>query len=90
VIIRVPIFDVARGGYKADATARLLPVTADIRPPGADSRFDPGCVKTLRGITAPEILSPVVMQRAKKRKNLPSARRYNQIRFRFHTAKTRS
>jgi hypothetical protein len=30
--------------------------------------YDPGCVKTLRGITAPEILSPVVMRRAKKAK----------------------
>jgi hypothetical protein len=30
------------------------------------------------------------MRRAKKRKNLSSARRYDQIRFRFHTTKTRS
>ena len=50
---------------------------------------DPGCVKTLRGITAPGILGSMVMRRAKKRKNLSSARRYDQIRFRFHTAKTR-
>jgi hypothetical protein len=50
--------------------------------------FDPGCVKTLRGITAPRILSAVVMRRAKKRKNLSSARHYDQIRFRFHTTKT--
>ena len=28
------------------------------------------------------------MRRAKKRKNLSSARHYDQIRFRFHTAKT--
>jgi hypothetical protein len=46
----------------------------------------PGCVKTLRGITAPGILRLVVTLRAKKRKNSSSARRYDQIRFRFHTA----
>ena len=46
---------------------------------------DPGCVKTLRGITAPGILGSTVMRRAKNRKNLSSARRYDQIRFRFHT-----
>ena len=51
---------------------------------------DPGCVKTLRGITAPGILGPTVTRRAKKRKNLSSARHYDQIRFRFHTAKTQS
>jgi hypothetical protein len=51
---------------------------------------DPGCVKTLRGITAPGILGPMVMRRAKKRKNLSSARHYDQIRFRFHTTKTQS
>jgi hypothetical protein len=33
-----------------------------------DSRFDPGCVKTLRGITAPGILGSVVMRRAKNAK----------------------
>ena len=49
---------------------------------------DPGCAKTLRGITAPGILGSMVMRRAKKRKNLSSARRYDQIRFRFHTTKT--
>jgi hypothetical protein len=48
---------------------------------------DPGCVKTLRGIIAPGILSSVVMRRAKKRKNLSSARHYDQIRFRFRTTK---
>src|SRR6516162_847346 len=48
--------------------------------------YDPGCVKTLRGITAPGILGPTVTRRAKKRKNLSSARHYDQIRFRFHTA----
>ena len=51
---------------------------------------DPGCVKTLRGITAPGILGSTVMRRAKKRKNLSSARHYDQIRFRFHTTKTHS
>ena len=49
---------------------------------------DPGCVKTLRGITVPGILGPVVMRRAKKHKNLSSARHDDQIGFRFHTAKT--
>jgi hypothetical protein len=43
-------------------------------------------VKTRRGITTPGILSPVVMRRAKKRKNSSSARHYDQIRFRFYTA----
>jgi hypothetical protein len=45
--------------------------------------FDLGCVKTLRGITAPGILGSVVMRRAKKRKNLSfrSALRPNQISF---------
>jgi hypothetical protein len=44
---------------------------------------DPGCVKTLRGIIAPGILGSTVMRRAKKRKNLSSARtlRPNQISF---------
>ena len=51
---------------------------------------DPGCVKTLGGITAPGILGSTVMRRAKKRKNSSSARHYDQIRFRFHTTKTRS
>src|SRR6266403_1429735 len=49
------------------------------------SAIDPGRVKTLRGITAPGILGSTVMRRAKKRKNLSSARHYDQIRFRFHT-----
>jgi hypothetical protein len=56
---------------------------------GNDVR-DPGCVKTLRGIIAPGILGSVVMRRAKKRKNLSSARHYDQIRFGFHTTKTRN
>jgi Pyruvate/2-oxoacid:ferredoxin oxidoreductase delta subunit len=51
---------------------------------------DPGCVKTLLGITAPGILSPTIVRRAKKRKNSSSARHYDQIRFRFRTAKTPS
>src|ERR1700680_3190602 len=46
----------------------------------------PGCVKTLRGISAPQILRLVVTRRAKKRRNSFSARRYDQIRYRFHTA----
>ena len=54
----------------------------------ASVAIDPGCVKTLRGITAPGILGSTVMRRAKKRKNLSSARHYDQIRFRFHTTKT--
>ena len=54
------------------------------------SPFDPGCVKTLRGITVPGILGPVVMRRAKKHKNLSSARHDDQIGFRFRTAKTQS
>ena len=45
-------------------------------------------MKTLRGITAPGILGYTVMRRVKKRKNLSSARHYDQIRFRFRTAKT--
>ena len=49
---------------------------------------DLGCLKTLRGITAPGILGSTVTRRVKKRKNLSSARHYDQIRFRFHTAKT--
>src|SRR5580692_7243317 len=51
---------------------------------------DPGCVKTLGGITAPGILGSTVMRRAKKRKNLSSARHCDQIRFCFHTTKTQS
>jgi hypothetical protein len=49
-------------------------------PDRAASRFGPDCVKTLRGITAPEIFGPVVMRRAKKCKNVfRSALRPNQI-----------
>ena len=57
------------------------------RPEGSVAN-DLGCVKTLRGITAPGILGSTVTRRVKKRKNLSSARHYDQIRFRFHTAKT--
>ena len=64
---------------------RIMPA---LRGLAAMSQFDPGCVKTLRGITAPGILGYTVTLRAKKRKNLSSARHYDQIRFRFHTAKT--
>jgi hypothetical protein len=67
--------------------------TADIGSGAASiesAGFDPGCVKTLRGMIAPEILRRVVMRRAKKRKNLSSARHYDQVRSRFHTTKTRS
>jgi len=46
-----------------------------------------GCVKTLRGKTAPGISRLVVTLRGKKRKNSSSARHYDQISFRFHTAK---
>ena len=52
----------------------LLPAKADIQAFGTDSAYDPGCVKTLSGMTAPGILRPVVRCRAKKCKNLSSAR----------------
>jgi hypothetical protein len=48
--------------------------------------WGPGYVKTLRGINAPGILSPVVTRRARKRKISSSARHDDQIRFRFRTA----
>src|ERR1700737_4322957 len=56
----------------------------------ASEAYDPDCVKTPRGITAPGILGSMVMRRTKKRKNLSSARHHDQIRFRFHTTKTPS
>src|ERR1700730_5450230 len=37
----------------------------DIGKLGRPLDYDPGCVKTLRGITAPGILGPMVMRRAK-------------------------
>src|SRR5580700_9210772 len=52
--------------------------------------YDPGCVKTLRGIITPAILGSMAMRRATKPKNLSSARYYDQFRFRFHTTKTPS
>jgi hypothetical protein len=45
-----------------------------------------GCVKTLRGMTAPGILRLGVTFRAKKCRNLSFAQHYDQIRFRFYTA----
>jgi hypothetical protein len=58
--------------------------------PAKSVESDPGCVKTLGGITAPGILGSTVMWRAKKRENLSSARHYDQIGFRFYTTKTRN
>ena len=69
---------------------RQLSPAADMAPHQVCAAAGPGCVKTLRGITAPEILRLAVTLRAKKRKNSSSARRYDQIRFRFHTAWTHS
>ena len=68
------------------------PLCGALRPRlqrSGEAVHDPGCVKTRRGITTPGILSAVVMRRAKKHKNSSSARHYDQIRFRFHTAWTR-
>jgi hypothetical protein len=48
----------------------------------------PGCVETLRGMTAPGVLRLVVTLTAKKLKNSSSARQYDQISSRFHTAST--
>jgi hypothetical protein len=47
-----------------------------------ETACDPGCVKTLRGKTAPGILGLMFTLRAKKRNNSSSARRHDQIRFR--------
>ncbi len=61
------------GAQNFDATRG----TADIDwPPApiASDAYDPGCVKTLSGMTAPGILRPVVRCRAKKCNNLSSAR----------------
>jgi hypothetical protein len=69
----------------------LCPVSEQVlpcRPRSSAAGIDPGCVKTLRGMTAPRILRLAVTLRAEKRKNSSSARRYDQIRFRFHTAWT--
>ncbi len=56
----------------------------------AQLRWDELLAANLRGIIAPGILGSTVMRRAKKRKNLSSARHYDQIRFRFHMTKTQS
>ena len=66
----------------------LMALFLIVAPIDTETDNDPGCVKTLRGIIAPGILGSTVTRRAKKRKNLSSARHYDQIRFRFHTAKT--
>src|SRR5271167_2815214 len=58
------------------------------RPRCSMALIDPGCVKTLFGITAPRILRLVVTLRAKKCKNSSFARHYDQFRFRFRTAWT--
>src|SRR5437879_10542495 len=50
--------------------------------------YDPGCVKTPRGINTPIILRSVVTRSASKCENSPSARHYDQIRLSFRTAKT--
>ena len=75
---------------QASLTACPQPAEADISQSAVDSRFDLGCVKTLRGMTAPRILRLVVTFRAKKCRNLSSAQHYDQIRFRFYTAWTQS
>src|SRR6516165_10901820 len=80
-----------RGRYHALAKKRtmLLRCGISIRLTSAQG---PGCVKTLRGMTAPGMLRLAVTFRAKKCRNLSSAQHYDQIRFRFYTAwvKTRS
>jgi hypothetical protein len=58
-------------------------VEADMRAWKECAAFDPGCVKTLRGIPAPRILRLVVTLRAKKCKNSSAARHYDQISFSF-------
>src|SRR5258708_16059207 len=86
------------GAIRLDISARHAVHLIDPRkalPPGPKlavrmSAMGPGCVKTLRGITAPRILRLVITLKAKKRKNSSFARHYDQIRFRFHTAWTRS
>jgi hypothetical protein len=65
---------------------RCSPVSGPFRSGRIGAALGPGCVKTLRGITAPRILRLMVTLRAKKRKNSSFARHYDQIRFRFHTA----
>jgi class 3 adenylate cyclase len=80
------------GASELKGIADRVRAWAALRPSSVGSRFealavlDPGRVKTLRGITVPGILRLVVTLRAKKCKKSSSAQRYNQIRFRFHTA----
>jgi hypothetical protein len=82
------------GAIRLDISARHAVHLIDPRkalPPGPKlavrmSAMGPGCVKTLRGITAPRILRLVITLKAKKRKNSSFARHYDQVRFRFHTA----
>ena len=70
-------------------TSSFGPSKAEVSTRAQNVADDPGCVKTLSGITAPGISGSTVIRGAKKRKNLSSARHYDQIGFRFHTAKTR-
>jgi hypothetical protein len=76
--------------FNRDLPTSVVRVRADIRRSRSNGANDPGCVKTLGGIIAPGILGSVAMRRAKKRKKLPCARHYDEIRFRFRTTKTRS
>ena len=54
--------------------SRPVPVVIGCKPDmpqtSPKDEFDPGCVKTLGGITALGILGSTVLRRAKKRKNL--------------------
>ena len=80
-----PLHWTRTGKYRCTNATPLETVHHQGRTPGAEmvtSVYDPGCVKTLRGINAPEIFGSVVMRRAKKCKNLfRSALRPNQIAF---------
>jgi hypothetical protein len=58
--------------------------------PGHDNRPRQQGRPSSLSLTAPGILRLIVTLRAKKRENSSSARRYGQIRFRFHTAWTHS
>jgi hypothetical protein len=65
-------------GGEHDATWRSLPLRphrAAFRACLDEPQRTPGCVKTLQGIGAPQILRLVVTRRAKKRRNWFSARR---------------
>ena len=62
-------------GREGDGGAfRLAPEALMLDRAGTFDASGPGCVKTLRGINAPEILRLVATLKAKKRKNSPSAR----------------